>query len=609
MIVKHIPIRTLNKSSFSGLVNYITQAQDKNERVGDVHITNCISEEPVWAAIEAEMIQRQNTRSLVDKTYHLLISFRAGEQPSVDVLRNIEDKLCAALGYQEHQRVSAVHHDTDHLHIHIAINKVHPTRFTTRQPYRDFKLLADAALKLEHEYGLDKDNHVARLTQGETKAQDMEKSAGIESLIGWIKRGCLPELLAAPSWNELHTVLAKNSLTLSERGNGLVITAKNGIAAKASSLNRNFSKPELEKRLGAFQPAKIHDHTLVASYEAKPMASRIDTQQLWRLYQQERLQQSQRHTVLQERAKHRKDRRIDGAKKMAQAKRAVIMPTKGRLAKAVLYHTVSDSLLKELRTIQQDYQEDRRNIYAKNKQAVWYDWLKAKAWEGNNEALEVLRHRYDRTPVRVNAIGGEAIDRVNYRASAKIETVTKRGTLHYQMAKTVLRDDGRLFRLRETVSQDVVESALTMAVQRFGRTLAITGTEAFCQQAVAAGAKLNIVFTDPVMEQQRLALVVNITNLSAEDAAMRYIAERSEKREKGINILPHRRYAESDAGKLPFAGLPQINGQSLMLLQTPSEILVLPIDGDMVHRCQRLSIGSMIDVTAQGILRSRGRRI
>jgi len=210
MIVKHIPIRTLNMSSFSRLVEYITQAQEKNERVGEVRITNCISEQPVWAAIEAECVQRQNLRSSVDKTYHLLVSFRAGEQPAADILKDVEDKLCAALGYQEHQRVSAVHRDTDHLHIHIAINKVHPTRFTTPQPYRDYKLLADTALKLEQEHNLAADNHVAHLTQSQAKAQDMEKSAGIESLIGWIKRGCLPELLAASSWDELHTVLAKN---------------------------------------------------------------------------------------------------------------------------------------------------------------------------------------------------------------------------------------------------------------------------------------------------------------------------------------------------------------------------------------------------------------
>lgn len=197
---------------------------------------------------------------------------------------------------------------------------------------------------------------------------------------------------------------------------------------------------------------------------------------------------------------------------------------------------------------------------------------------------------------------------MNYRAGAKIETVTKRGTLHYQIGQTVLRDDGKVLRLSQDVRQEVVESALTIAIQRFGRTLDITGTESFRQQAVTAGAKLNITFTDHEMERQRLALVVNNTGLSVDNAAARYIAERSQKREKGIDILPHRHYAEGDAGELSFAGLREIDGKSLMLLQTPSEMLVLPIiDENMVRRCQRLSIGNMVDVTAHGLLHGRGR--
>jgi hypothetical protein len=506
MIVKHIPIRTMNRSSFSGLVQYITNAQDKNERVGDVCITNCISEQPAWAAIEAEMAQRQNTRSLVDKTYHMLVSFRAGEQPSADTLKSIEVHLCAALGYQEHQRVSAVHHDTDHLHIHIAINKVHPAKLTVHKPFRDYKILADAALKLEQEYGLDHDNHIAQLTQGAAKAQDMEHTSGIESLIGWIKRGCLPELLSASSWEELHEVLIKNSLTLSERSNGLVITAKNGIAAKASSLHRQLSKPALEKRLGAFQPVLSQKVKATNSYEIKPMASPVNTQQLWATYQQERRQQTQQQRVLQERAQHRKERRIEAAKKAAQLKRAVIQPTRGRLAKAVLHHTITDGLLKEIRTIQRDYQEDRRIAYAKGKHTVWFDWLKAKGMEGNVEALEVLRQRYERAAAKGNVISGDDIGRFNDPIEAKIETVTKRGTVHYQIAQNVLRDDGKVLRLSENVCEGVITAALNMATQRFGKELAITGTDTFRRQAIAAGAKLTITFTDPNMEQQRLAL-------------------------------------------------------------------------------------------------------
>ena len=611
MIAKRVEFRNAHKSRFSKLVAYITNTQGKNERVGEIRITNCQAEHPSWAAAEAELIQSKNVRTRMDKTYHLLLSFREGDHPSPEVMCALEARICAALGYSDHQRVSAVHYDTDHTHIHIAINKIHPQRYNAHEPYFDKKHLGQLCQSLEKEYNLALDNHVAHLTQGEARAQDMERSAGIESLIGWIKRGCLPELLAAPSWDELHEVLAHNSLTLSERGNGLVITAKNGIAVKASSLNRNFSKPALEKRLGMFHPALAHDHKLVQGYELQPMPSRIDTGQLWALYQQERLQHTQRHTVLQERARQRKDRRIDSAKKMARAKYIAIRPTKGRVAKAVLHHAVSQSLVSEIQTIQQDYQQDRCNISAKGRQAVWYDWLKAKALEGNTQALEVLRHRYERALVNSNAIGGEAIERVNYRAGAKIETVTRRGTLHYQLGQTVLRDDGKVLRLSQHVNEEVVTAALNIAVQRFGRQLDITGTENFRQRAITAGAKMNITFADQEMEQQRLALVVNNNNLglSANDIAARYIAERSQKRDKGIHILPHRLYTQSDAGKVPFAGLREIDGQSLMLLQTPSEILVLPIDGDMLKRCQRLSIGNMIDVTAHGLMRARGRTI
>jgi hypothetical protein len=617
MIVKHIAIRNLNKSSFSGLVNYITNPQQKNERVGSIRITNCQSELPAWAAVEAEAIQLQNKRSLVDKTYHMLVSFREGENPSPEVLRDIEDRLCAALGYQDHQRVSAIHHDTDHLHIHIAINKVHPVKLTTRQPYNDYKIFAALCTKLEKEHRLDIDNHIPRMTQGEARAQDMERSAGVESLIGWIKRGCLPELLVGESWQELHKVLAKNGLTLSERGNGLVIKDGNDVAVKASSLNRNLSKNALEKRFGTFQPCVSHEVQIDRKYEIKPVASKVDTKKLWDLYQYERMQHKQRHVVLKDRAKQRKERRVDTAKKMTTVKRTVIKLTKGRLAKNILHSSVSDSFLKEMQTIRNDYRDDSRKVYEKGKHVVWYDWLKAKAWEGNGEALEVLRHRYEREiPIKANSIAGhEIIDRVNYRAGAKIEAVTKRGTIHYQVAQTVLRDDGKVFRLAEHVSRDVVEAALRMSIQRFGTQLAISGTDGFRRQVVevAAGAKLNLVFTEPEMEVQRKALIAANNNTginpSIPDVAALYIAERTDTRNKGIDILPHRQYDEADAGKHSYAGIRQVEGKTLMLLQTPSEMLVLPIDANTAQHIQRLKIGSMIDVTAQGIVRTHTRKM
>ena len=41
MIAKHVPMRSLAKSDFAELVEYITDEQDKTERLGLVTATNC----------------------------------------------------------------------------------------------------------------------------------------------------------------------------------------------------------------------------------------------------------------------------------------------------------------------------------------------------------------------------------------------------------------------------------------------------------------------------------------------------------------------------------------------------------------------------------------
>ena len=47
----------------------------------------------------------------------------------------------------------------------------------------------------------------------------MERHAGVESLLGWIKRDCYDQIQGAQSWAELHQVMRTNGLELHERGN------------------------------------------------------------------------------------------------------------------------------------------------------------------------------------------------------------------------------------------------------------------------------------------------------------------------------------------------------------------------------------------------------
>lgn len=134
MIAKHVAIRSVRQSDFCKLVHYITNPQQKSERVGQVSVTNCYADEARDAALEIMVTQAFNRRATSDKTYHVIVSFRAGEVPDAKTLQAIEARLCEGLGFGEHQRVSAVHYDTDNLHVHIAINKIHPQKHTIHNP-------------------------------------------------------------------------------------------------------------------------------------------------------------------------------------------------------------------------------------------------------------------------------------------------------------------------------------------------------------------------------------------------------------------------------------------------------------------------------------------
>jgi hypothetical protein len=102
-------MKSPQKSRFGKLVTYLLDPQGKKKtRVGEVVITNCVSTDTTWAVREIAATQRLNARAISDRTYHLLVSLRAGENPDAQTLRLIEERFCKELGYAEHQCISVV---------------------------------------------------------------------------------------------------------------------------------------------------------------------------------------------------------------------------------------------------------------------------------------------------------------------------------------------------------------------------------------------------------------------------------------------------------------------------------------------------------------------
>ena len=187
MIAKRVP-RPKGKSDFARLSRYVVDARGPADpttweswaqvsdyvldvagggrKVGAVRITNCrTDDDPGAATLEVRNTQARNTRSQADKTYHLVVAFPPGEVPTPAQLRDVEDTLAAAIGLADHQRISALHTDREHLHLHVAINTVHPRTFRNVSPYYDQRRLMEACERLELTHAFIRTNHGADATR------------------------------------------------------------------------------------------------------------------------------------------------------------------------------------------------------------------------------------------------------------------------------------------------------------------------------------------------------------------------------------------------------------------------------------------------------------
>lgn len=512
MIAKHVPMRAAQKSDFAGLVNYITDAQSKEHRLGDVRVTNCETNNLKAATAEILATQFGNTRASNDKTYHLLISFRAGENPSADVLSQIEDRVCSGIGFADHQRVSAVHNDTDNLHIHIAINKIHPKRNTMLEPYKAYKALADICQTLEVEFGLEHDNHEPKKSLSEGRANDMERHSGIESLVNWIREECLPGIRSASTWKELHAFMAENGLNIKEQGAGLVIESGE-LRVKPSTVARDISKKALEDRLGVFSARSGKPARAKRQYSKKPVKKRVNTTELYAKYKDAQKNLSAERSAELKRLRIKKERTIASAKRANKLRRAAIKISDGRgIKKKLLYAQAHTALKASIKSINTEFKAGKDKLYQTHKQRTWADWLKQQAQEGDLVALEALRARDSAQPLKGNVITspGNETD----RGSLVVDNVTKKGTVIYRAGRNAVRDDGKQLQVSRGADVGGIEAALKLAIEKYGTKLTINGSPEFKAQVihVATKSQLTITFADESLERLRRQHTTEKTN-------------------------------------------------------------------------------------------------
>lgn len=631
--------------AFDRLAAYVIDREGGGERVVGARITNCEFVADLESAIkEIESTQAQNRRSKADKSYHLVISFPEGERPTHDQLRDIEDHLVASIGYADHQRISAIHDDTDNLHIHVAINKIHPETFKAIEPHYDKRRLMAACRELELKHGLKLDNHgLAEDREAGRDAGDrgegrgprdgadkMEAHSGRESLTSWIEANAKSALLdaaaTAPDWATLHDRLAETGLTIKPRGAGLVIGAIDSTAhVKASSVDRSLSLKALTARLGPYE-APAQDRAgpqPQRRYDAGPRHSKGQSAALYARFQQQRsvteaartqaiANLGQAHaTYSVELRRHYQKQRRD----LFQNRGLSPDTRKRQLNDLAIRHRQDKSNRKALAA------EQRATLRRDFPLPTWQGFLEREASRGDEAAVAVLRSRtIARSPEGADiltAADREAARHVVYQQLSP--AAYKNGDLVYRLGDGGQVTD-RAHEVRsDTASPAAAFLALSLAADRFaGQPLDIGGSDAFKASVieVAALRGFDVTFTDPDMERARQAAVALVrpdeapTRAQALGGAHDYVRARNGLRERVADIPHHRVWTAADAGPAEYAGRRAFaGGGEAVLLRIGDEIAVLPVTSNQAAKASQWTVGDLVVTDARGrfIDPSRGR--
>lgn len=379
-------------ASWERLGAYILDANGEGEKVEFHRVTNCEADDPGWATREIAATQARNTRSKADKSYHLVVSFPEGERPTRAQLEDIEDRLCEAIRFGEHQRISAVHHNTAHYHLHVAINKVHPRTFRNVAPYRDHFRLQEACAELERKHGLTVEPH----TLDPQQARARDASARASEFQQWVSQHAREPLLnakeKAADWQDIHKAAAAFDLVVKPRRAGLAVVhrAMSRLSTKASAVDPGLSMKALTDKLGPYQPP-AHEPVRATMSFVRP-GSVYDRF----IRERDAVAGVRKAAAADLRAAHENRRAYLKEFYGRRFEREQLLHPPGSFLRRESFQTIADQRRAAFREQKHHEAEDWRKLREGVAVPRWETWLQDQAKRGDAEAIKALGTRQKR---------------------------------------------------------------------------------------------------------------------------------------------------------------------------------------------------------------------
>ena len=248
-------------SGFGGLVRYLVHGDREEEpdpeRVVWTAVRNMPTENPELSAAIMRATSEMNERGVEKPVWHMSLSWHPEDDPSREQMQDAAERVLEKLGISEHQAVLVAHGDTDHAHVHIVVNRVHPETLKVWKGWQDMVKVERVLRVLEKERGLvATPGHHGRLpgqqapdrTQGRTRGEEQQsRREGLEPWSERMREALRPHFRESQSWGELSQRIAEHGVRLQKKGRGLVVTDGTR-QVKASRIDRGGSIHKLEAR-------------------------------------------------------------------------------------------------------------------------------------------------------------------------------------------------------------------------------------------------------------------------------------------------------------------------------------------------------------------------
>ncbi|EGZ8610207.1 TPA: TraI/MobA(P) family conjugative relaxase [Salmonella enterica subsp. enterica serovar Muenchen] len=559
---------------FNRLLDYITRSGDESvmqtlstdeygrQRVlfdGVMCETNTFS--LATAAVEMKAVALQNTRC-IDPVLHYFLSWPVSDNPTQDEIFESVRHSLISFGMEEHQYVAAIHTDTNNIHCHIAVNRIHPVTYKAADDSFSQLKLQRALRELELKYNWTPTNGCYVVNQNKQivwKKRDdipvpqgavaMEYYADQESLHSYAMRTCsddMEKLIVKEelTWFELHKLLVRQGLKLGKKGEGLAIWSldeKDITPIKASSLHPDLTLNCLEDDLGPFvQMEDVGRYTLDENDEGEDALIHMYRYEPWLHKRDEGARAARREA----RAVARREL-FDRYKKYSNGfKRPKMEGTEATIRfkalsnryawkKEQVRHVFDDPLIRkavyryleaerqnEFEALKAQIKVERDAFYKNpaNRKLTRQEWVARQALKQDQAAISCLRgwsYRYKRnalTPsLSENAIICSVADDIKpYDVQSYETSVNRDGTIQYrQNGVVVIQDKGERIEIADPYTQggQHIAGAMVIAEEKSGEKLLFSGEPAFIGAACNLvpwfneGGEKPLPLTDP---QQRM---------------------------------------------------------------------------------------------------------